>query len=84
MIHKSAAKIGTIEFANGKRNALFVGSNSNTGETILWQQVQGRRAQRVTGRNIANLVAELVECLRTGEAKWIGEFNAAALAAIGG
>lgn len=75
MINKSAAKIGTIEWENGNRVDLHAGTNHNTGEQILWQQVHGRRASRITGQNIALLLAELDEVLNEGRAKWVGEVN---------
>jgi hypothetical protein len=79
MIHKSATEIGTVEFKNGNRNTLYLGHNRSTGERIVWQQVAGRRSQRVTGRNIGKFAEELNHVLNEGEAKWIGGVNDAAL-----
>lgn len=80
-INKSATKIGTLVFPNGNRNSLFVGSNRNTGETIVWQKVVGRKPSRVTGGNIAKLVGEADELLKSGGAAWEG-LNEAAWAAV--
>lgn len=84
MINKSATKVGTIEFKNGRKNNLWLGHNCNTGETILWQVMQeldGRlgRSTRVTGRNLTKLAIELNDCLNEGEAKWVGARNDAAV-----
>ncbi len=79
MINKSASLIGTIEFKNGNRNTIYIGHNHNTGETIVWQQVAGRRSQRITGKNITKFAAELDSTMNEGDAKWIGERNDSAL-----
>lgn len=84
MINKSASKIGTIEFKNGNQTTLWIGTNSNTGETILWQVMKEPlglvgRSKRITGRNLGKLATELNFVLCEGEAKWIGERNDAAL-----
>jgi hypothetical protein len=70
MIPKSATKIGAIKWTKGARVDLWIGTNSNTGETIVWQQVQNRRASRVTGRNITKLRSELDHALNEGECSW--------------
>lgn len=82
MINKSASRIGTIEFTNGNRLTLHVGGNSNTGETIVWQQLEGQRASRITGRNLAPFLAELDEILNEGEGTWAEGRNDAALDAL--
>lgn len=79
MINKSASLIGTIEFKNGNRNTIYIGANKNTGETIVWQQVTGRRASRVTGKNITKFVETLEFVTCEGEARWVGARNDAAL-----
>lgn len=79
MINKSASRIGKIVFAEGGSTALYIGANRNTGETIVWQDIPGRRSRRTTGRNIPKLASELDHCLREGEATWEGEVNDAAL-----
>ena len=82
MINKSASKIGTLQFDNGRCTDLHVGHNSNTGATILWQQVHGQRASRVTGGNIARIMAEVFQVLEQGEARWVGDLNVTALEAV--
>lgn len=84
VINKSASKIGTVEFKNGNQTTLWIGSNHNTGETILWQVMKEPlglvgRSKRVTGKNLGKLATELNDCLNEGECKWIGERNDAAL-----
>ena len=79
MINKSATKIGTIEFKNGNRNTIYIGANRNTGASIVWQQVAGRRATRHTGKNINKLATELNVALNEGEVCWFGDRNDAAL-----
>jgi hypothetical protein len=81
MADKSATEIGVIRFQNGNVTTLHAGTNSNTGETIIWQQVEGRRASRVTGRNIPKLAAELNFVLVEGQAAWV-RCNDAALAVL--
>lgn len=72
MPHKSATQIGTLRFkATGLTNVLHLGHNRNTGETILWQRVAKRREQRMTGRNLVKLAAELNTALNEGEAEWV-------------
>lgn len=74
MINKSATFIGTLKFKNGNQTRLFVGSNHNTGETIVWQQTlyNGKwgKDHRVTGRNIRPLMEEVNFVLKEGEAVW--------------
>lgn len=82
MINQSASRVGTLVFKSGIRNTLYVGTNSNTGETILWQQCGDRRAKRSTGRNIRRVVRELSHVLASGAARWDGEVNGAALAVL--
>lgn len=79
MIHKSATTIGTVEFKNGNRNTFYLGHNHNTGATILWQKVSGRRSQQITGRNIPKIAEELNHLLNEGEARWVSPINNAAL-----
>ena len=78
-INKSASKIGTIEFKNGNKTALYIGANSNTGATIVWQVVNGGRSTRLTGKHLPLLAGELANVLAIGDAKWIDDVNAAAL-----
>jgi len=82
MINKSASPIGILQFSNGNKTALFIGANSNTGETIVWQSVNGRRATRTTGRNIAGLAGEVKHVLDSGEATWVETPNKAALSCL--
>jgi hypothetical protein len=82
VVNKSASLIGTLVFVNGNRNTLHIGTNSNTGETIVWQQVTGRRSSRLTGKNIAAFAAELTAALGRNEASWEGTVNNAALTAL--
>jgi len=82
MINLSARQIGTVEFRNGNQNTLHLGSNRNTGERIVWQQVRGRRPARVTGRNVGRLVAELRRLLADGEARWVEGPDQVALDAL--
>lgn len=77
-VHKSAQKIGTIEFAHGDRNELYVSRNRNSHELIVWQCVPGRRARRVTGRNITAMLAAIDECMFEGTGRWV-ELDDAAL-----
>lgn len=79
MINKSASKIGTVKFTNGNKVALFIGSNRNTGETIVWQVLNGGRSTRVTGKNITRLANDLNDALNEGEGSWEGTTNDAAL-----
>lgn len=83
MINKSATKIGTVVFNNGNRNTLYIGANRNTGETIVWQKLEGSRSKRVTGKNIAKLADELDFFLNEGMAHWEGTINHAALDILG-
>ena len=59
MINKSATHAATITWENGNKVAIYLGSNSNTGETIAWQKVAGHRSQRITGANLTKLASEL-------------------------
>lgn len=81
-INKSASKIGNLVFNNGNRLALYIGANSNTGETIVWQVLNGGKSKRVTGKNVSGLATELAEVLTTNAGGWVGEVNAAALACL--
>lgn len=78
-VNKSASKIGTVEFANGNRTTIWIGANSNTGETIVWHACNGGRARRCTGENITHLATDLDAALNEDGAKWVGEVNDAAL-----
>ncbi len=82
MANKSATLIGTVVFDNGNRNTIHVGLNHNTGETIVWQQQEGKRSSRITGRNIEPFLSEIDHVLCEGEAHWDGEVNRAALEAL--
>ena len=79
-INKSAARVGTLVFDNGNRNTIYLGTNRNTGSDIVWQHVAGRRAKKMTGRNIPLLFAEIREIVGTGEGHWEGDVNTALLA----
>lgn len=74
--HKSARFIGALTFKNGNQTRLWVGSNRNTGSTIVFQQTlykgasQWERQTRTTGRRIAPLMSELDHVLNEGEATW--------------
>ncbi len=78
-INKSASAIGTLEFNNGNKTALYIGTNRNTGATIVWQVVNGGRSTRLTGKHLPLLAGELAHVLAIGDAKWIGDVNTAAL-----
>lgn len=78
-MHKSASKVGTIRWTNGNEVSFFIGSNSNTGETIVWQKHVGRE-QRFTGANIKRLLTELTAALAAGDCKWLA-CNATVLSA---
>lgn len=84
MINKSATKAGEIKFANGNSVVLWVGHNSNTGDTIVWQVVwcNGKpgRSTRLTGGNIAKLANE-IRALPESEGKFVFS-NATAMAVI--
>ncbi len=83
MVNKSASRIGTIKWADGGRtNTRYIGYNSNTGQTIVWQHIQDRRSSRSTGRNIGRLLQELDEALANGDTAWLGEVDTAALDAL--
>jgi hypothetical protein len=85
MINKSATKAGEITWNNGNSTVLWLGSNSNTGETIVWQVVwkNGKpgKSSRITGGNIAKLAEEIKKYVPT-EGKW-AYANAACLSHIG-
>jgi hypothetical protein len=78
-INKSASKIGTLRFNNGNETALYIGANSNTGATIVWQVLNGGKSTRLTGKHIAALAKELAAVFTKKEAAWIDEVNFAAL-----
>lgn len=84
MINKSATKAGEIKFENGNSVVFWVGHNSNTGETIVWQVVwrNGKpgRSMRLTGGNITKLANEICT-LPESEGKFVFR-NAAAMAVI--
>jgi hypothetical protein len=89
MIHKSAIKAGEITWNNGNSTVLWIGTNRNTGETIVWQVVWKTypngthgpsRSKRITGRNIPKLAAEIRKYVPT-EGRWTYT-NAAALSHI--
>lgn len=82
MINKSASQIGTVEFTNGNRLTLHVGANSNTGDLIVWQQLDGQRASRITGKNLGPFLDEIEEIMNEGEATWAAGRNDAALDAL--
>lgn len=88
MVNQSASFIGTVEFKNGNRTRIWIGANSNTGETVVWQQTlfsgkaQWNRDSRVTGRNIRKFADELNFVLKEGEAKWVERPNDAAFDAL--
>ena len=70
-LNDNASRIGIVEFANGRTNALWIGTNTNTGTTIVWQRPSSTgRYSRVTGRNIARLLEELNQVLNEGGARW--------------
>ena len=82
MINKSATHIGKIHWLKtGNILDLWIGDNSNTGETIVWQKVEGKRDTRVTGKNIAKLAQELNVAMNEGDGVWL-ERNDAALDAL--
>lgn len=73
-INKNASHIGIIEWKqSGRKNSLYIGFNTNTGETIIWQQMlnESRRPARVTGRNIPKFLGELEQALDEGDCFWI-------------
>lgn len=84
MINKSATKACEILWANGNETVFWVGHNSNTGATIVWQRVRYGaklgKSTRITGRNIAKLAAEIA-AIEPWEATFTYR-NAAAMAAI--
>jgi hypothetical protein len=84
MVNKSATLIGTVVFSNGSRTSLWIGTNSNTGETIVWNKLLGGkgRATRTTGSNITKLANELNAALNAEGARWDGDRNDAALDAL--
>ena len=55
---------------NGAHLHLYISTNSNTGGSIVWQELDGNRPSRVTGRNIKRLGAEIRDALKTGECYW--------------
>lgn len=63
MINKSATHAATIDWKNGNSCRLYVGSNRNTGETIVWQvaTIKGKlgRSTRITGGNIRRLAFQI-------------------------
>lgn len=65
MISKSATQACEISWTNGNKTVLHIGSNRNTGATIVWQVVwkDGKpgRSTRITGGNIAKLAAEIAK-----------------------
>lgn len=77
MIHKSATLLGEVKFNNGNQTRIWLGTNHNTGEDIIWQETKwsGKatyaKAHRVTGSNIKKLIDELDFVLKEGEAFWI-------------
>lgn len=84
MINKSATKAGEIKFANGNSVVFWIGYNSNTGATIVWQVVwrNGKpgKSTRLTGNNITKLANE-IRTLPKSEGKFVFS-NAAAMSAI--
>jgi hypothetical protein len=85
VINKSATKACEIAWNNGNRTVLWIGANSNTGDTIVWQVVwrNGKpgRSSRITGRNIRQLARELAVAV-PAECS-IAYSNDAAMAAFG-
>ena len=71
-MNKSAREIGKIQFTNGNRLTLFVDHNSNTGEVYAYQQLDGKRPSKVSGRNLKPFLAELDEVMNENEATWVG------------
>lgn len=78
MVNKSASKLGTLLFTNGNRNEIYIGTNRNTGATIVWQVRTSPRFKpgftdetRLTGRHIAKLWAELSDALNKGECEYV-------------
>lgn len=82
MINKSATLVGTLDFANGNRTAIYVGYNSNTGATIMWQKTVGEHAGRLMGHNIVLIVEEIRAVLVNGEAVWTKGHNSLAWDAL--
>lgn len=70
MINKSASVVGTIRFRESMNVVTFyMGTNSNTGETIVWQLFKGK-SQKFTGKNIAKLYREVAKAVAEKEANW--------------
>lgn len=75
-INLNASRIGTLEFKNGNRTILDLGTNSNTGEAIVWQTVNNGRASRVTGKNLNRLAGDISDAIFEGDAKWLDRDDA--------
>lgn len=75
MLNKSASKVGTLMFKNGNETTIWIGSNSNTGATIVWQKCNYNRIKRMTGKNIPKLVKEIIDAIGNGECFWDGHVN---------
>lgn len=72
-INKNAAHAGIIEWKHsGRKVSIYLGTNTNTGEDIVWQHILDEpRPRRVTGNNIPKFVDMLDHVLNEGEAFWI-------------
>lgn len=73
-IPKSASYVGTVEFENGNKTAIWAYTLAN-GESAAYQSVNNGRAKRVSGGNFRQFVKELDFALNEEEAWWADSPN---------
>jgi hypothetical protein len=54
--------------ATGRILTIRHGHNTNTAEDIIWIEVEGQKAKRATGKNIAEVYADIDAAIASGEA----------------
>lgn len=80
VVNKSATFVGTAKHTiSGRDLMIWIGANSNTGETIIWYLVPGDKVHKLTGGNLTRFATELSEDFDIGNARWTEGPNNAAL-----